>query len=58
MRITQAQQLLKNRNLLGKSLQEISYLAGFVDPAYFSRVFRQETSMSPGEYRRLHSGGG
>jgi len=56
-RITEAQQLLRNRNLQNKSVQEISYLAGFVDPAYFSRVFRQETSMSPGEYRRLHSGG-
>jgi len=54
-RVTEAQRLLRNRNLLNKSVQEISYLAGFLDPAYFSRVFRQETSMSPGEYRRLHS---
>lgn len=54
-RIMAAQQLLKNRNFLSKSVEEISYVAGFVDPAYFSRVFRQETGMSPGEYRKAHT---
>lgn len=54
-RIMEAQQLLKSRNYANKSIEEISYAAGFTDPAYFSRVFRQETNMSPGEYRKTYS---
>lgn len=55
-RVAEAQRLLRSANFARRSIEEISYSAGFLDAAYFSRVFRQETGMSPGEYRRLHAG--
>lgn len=56
-RVAEAQQLLRSRSLANRSVEEICYSVGFQDPAYFSRVFRQETGMSPGEYRRHHAAG-
>lgn len=39
--------------LLGQlSISEICYRWGFTDPAYFSRTFREEFSVSPREFRR------
>ncbi len=35
------------------SIKEASFLSGFRDPAYFARVFRKFTGMSPGEYAAL-----
>ena len=35
-------------------LDQIAYYLGYSDPAYFSRVFKRLTSISPGEYRRAH----
>ncbi|HHZ10734.1 MAG TPA: helix-turn-helix domain-containing protein [Rhizobiales bacterium] len=32
--------------------QSIALALGFSDPAYFSRFFRRETGMTPGEYRK------
>lgn len=32
--------------------QSIALALGFPDPAYFSRFFRRETGMTPGEYRK------
>ncbi|WP_407566451.1 AraC family transcriptional regulator [Streptomyces sp. 184] len=34
------------------SVRQVARLAGFTDPAYFSRFFRRETGSSPGDYRR------
>ncbi len=36
----------------GSSANEICYLLGFKDPAYFSRFFARNAGMSPGEYRQ------
>ena len=33
--------------------QSIALALGFSDPAYFSRFFRRETGMTPGEYRKV-----
>ena len=33
-------------------LNQIAYFLGFKDPAYFSRLFRQQENMSPGNYRK------
>lgn len=33
------------------ALAEVGRWSGFADPSYFSRVFRQEFGMSPGEFR-------
>ncbi|KAB7727628.1 helix-turn-helix domain-containing protein [Rudanella paleaurantiibacter] len=40
--------------LLGTSysLSEISYLLNFKDPAYFSRLFKKQTGLTPGAFRR------
>ena len=32
------------------SVKEVSYLLGFKDPAYFSRFFKNHTSLSPGQF--------
>lgn len=47
-RLQKGQELLKNSN---KTIAEIAYDIGFVDPNYFSRAFTQEFSQSPTEYR-------
>lgn len=39
-------------------VQEVGFALGFDDPAYFVRVFRQGTKLSPGEYRRRIGGTG
>lgn len=35
----------------GSSANEISYILGFKDPAYFSRFFTRNAGVTPGEYR-------
>ncbi len=34
-----------------KSIQEVSYETGYKDPAYFNRVFKNTTGMTPSEFR-------
>ncbi len=36
------------------SVEEIGRLCGFDSPSYFGKRFREETGLSPREYRRLH----
>ncbi|MGX6970868.1 helix-turn-helix domain-containing protein [Vagococcus bubulae] len=52
-RIEQAKILLKESNDL---LADISQQVGYNDPAYFSRIFKKKTTMSPISYRQLHYG--
>ncbi|MCY1312044.1 4-hydroxyphenylacetate catabolism regulatory protein HpaA [compost metagenome] len=40
----------------GSSANEICYLLGFRDPAYFSRFFARNAGMSPGVYRQRRAG--
>ncbi|MBQ4291103.1 MAG: AraC family transcriptional regulator [Clostridia bacterium] len=39
------------------SIQEVSAKAGFQDPLYFSRVFREKTGLSPSKYRKQNAVG-
>ena len=48
-RIQQAKQLLTRGNL---NITAVAQAVGIFDSDYFSRVFRQETGISPREYRR------
>lgn len=52
LRIKQAELLLTSTN---KTIKEISYELGFESAFYFSRVFKEKTQISPGDYRKLHS---
>jgi signal transduction histidine kinase/AraC-like DNA-binding protein len=50
-RLRQARRLLQNSAL---NIGDIALAVGFADSAYFSRVFRKDTGMSPTDYRRMH----
>ena len=52
-RIERAKALLKESNEL---LADISQQVGYSDPAYFSRIFKKKTAMSPISYRQLYYG--
>ena len=52
LRIKQAELLLTSTN---KTIKEISYELGFESAFYFSRVFKEKTQMSPGDYRKIHT---
>ena len=52
-RIRKAEILLIQQKYL--SISDIAYNCGFNDPKYFSRCFKNETKLSPSEYRNLHS---
>lgn len=46
---TEAKRLLANTNL---SVSEVAEQLGFVDSAYFCRVFKKRTGLSPGQFRK------
>jgi len=48
-RVNAAQELLQSSNL---SIKEIAYRTGYLDVSYFSKLFKQQISISPNEYRR------
>ncbi len=48
LRMERAQALIREG---GRTMAEISYAVGFNDPHYFSKVFKQESGMTPTEYR-------
>lgn len=48
LRLDRACRLLDNPDL---SIREIAEMSGFSDPDYFSRFFKQNMGMRPGEYR-------
>ena len=51
-RIVMAKSMLAKERL---SITEISYRCGFSSPAYFSRVFKIDTGITPFQYRRMNS---
>ena len=52
-RVRQARRLLEET---GRSVTDIAGAVGFPDSGHFARVFRQETGVSPREYRRKGAG--
>ncbi len=50
-RILEAKRLLASRMQRGLTVTQIAFDVGFSDSAYFSRVFRQETGVSPTQYQ-------
>jgi len=53
VRIKVAKRLIKNSEL---SLKEISNEIGYIDPNYFTRVFKKYEGMTPSEYRNDYYG--
>jgi len=47
IRIEQALEMMRKNEM---SIAEIAFAVGFNDPAYFSRVFKEEMGVSPGEW--------
>jgi AraC-like DNA-binding protein len=52
IRIKEAKELLINSNL---SLIEITFIVGFKNQQYFSRVFKEEEGVTPKEYKQKNS---
>ena len=48
-RIENAQDLLENTSF---PVQDIASLSGYDDPAYFTRIFKKMTGISPRDYRK------
>ena len=48
-RISHAKRLLRGSD---KKIYEIAAEVGYHDPKYFNRVFKEETGVSPGDYRQ------
>ena len=52
LRIEEAKRLLEQTD---KPVDEISWAVGYLDPAFFRRLFRRHTRMAPSQYRRKFS---
>lgn len=50
-RIELAKQLLLKNNYETRSIAEVAYSCGFLDVAYFSKIFKQETGVAPTCYK-------
>lgn len=55
-RLEYAKQLLASRSLSNFTIHEISYMCGYSDPYYFSRVFRKYVGVSPKEWKKHDAG--
>ncbi|KAF3999271.1 AraC family transcriptional regulator [Glaciimonas immobilis] len=54
MRLDAAQIMLKDQEFSHLSISEIGYRCGFLDSAYFGRVFKKNINCSPGSFARYH----
>jgi transcriptional regulator GlxA family with amidase domain len=50
LRVEEAKQLLETQQI---SVDEISAEVGYEDPAFFRRLFKRLTGLTPSEYRRM-----
>ena len=50
-RLDRASVLLSERETQGLPISEIAYRCGFLDPGYFTRLFRKRFSMAPRDWR-------
>ena len=52
LRIEKAKNLLTQRTF--ESVEKVSYLCGFADSFYFSKIFKRMTGLSPRDYRKTY----
>ena len=50
LRISSAKSMLKNTNL---TIYQIAEKTGFIDPYYFSRIFKNKVGITPLRYRKM-----
>ena len=56
VRLSYARCLLKRKNMLHLSINEIALMCGFYDPSYFCRCFHRETGMTPSAFQKQLGG--
>lgn len=49
VRINRAKEMMMHEDL---TLAEITYKVGYNDSAYFNRIFKKTTGMTPGDFRK------
>jgi len=54
-RLDRAGDMLTDSRAAGLSIAEVAWRAGFLDPAYFARLFRKRFGISPREWRAGHA---
>ncbi len=52
VRMEKAKVLLKREDL---SIKDVSYMVGYVDPNYFSKIFKKSTGYNASEYKKMNS---
>ncbi len=50
LRVEEAKRLLESA---GMAVDEISAAVGYEDPAFFRRLFKRRTALTPSQYRRM-----
>lgn len=51
VRIDKAKELLKNKNL---SIKDVCFMVGYMEPNYFSKIFKKVTGYTASDYKRLY----
>ncbi len=52
VRMDKAKELLKREDL---SVKDVSFMVGYVDPNYFSKIFKKSTGYNASEYKKMYT---
>jgi len=51
VRVDKAKELLKKEEL---SIKDVSYMVGYMEPNYFSKIFKKATGLTASEYKKMY----